>query len=469
MLEVFVFFTLAMSTGSAMPVNLLQNKSRSTAEPLASMGGLVKLPLTKQVVPVKRNNVVVSHKTTYFGTIQLGLPAQEFAVVFDTGSGHVIVPSKNCKSEACLTHRRYDPKKSSSGAEIDADGSLVQEGDERDQVTVGFGAGEVMGEFAKDVLCLGSAANGTGIGCVKTMKLIQAIEMSDNPFASFAFDGVVGLGLSALSFQPEYSFLNMLGTSGRLAQPHVGLFLAHNDDEESEISFGGLSPERLQSPLSWTSVHQPELGYWQINIKGIRLGGKPIENYQDFCSDDECKAIVDSGTSHFGVPVPLLAPLNEALTTKHTGNGTIDCRAVTAPDIEVDLGEFKLTLSTKDYARRMPFLVQNGADGERICRPRLMRVALPQLGPKLFILGEVVLKRYYTVFDWGEKRVGFGLSSQEKQDVLMLMQAFTRLGRRPAKTSTKVGFGDVLNFMQAYTGHSRRASKASSITVTFSL
>merc|ERR1719162_124217 len=101
---------------------------------------MVKIPLTKQVIPVKKNNVVVSHKTTYFGNIQLGLPAQEFSVVFDTGSGHVIVPSKNCKSEACLTHRTYDPKKSSVGVDIDADGSVVEEGAERDQVTVGFGS-----------------------------------------------------------------------------------------------------------------------------------------------------------------------------------------------------------------------------------------------------------------------------------------------------------------------------------------
>merc|ERR1719393_484490 len=126
-------------------MNLLQNKSRSSPEPgeaLLSKHAVVKLPLTKQVVPVKRNNVVVSHKTTYFGNIQLGSPAQDFSVVFDTGSGHVIVPAKNCKSEACLTHRQYDPKKSSTGLEIDADGSHVEEGAERDAVTVGFGAGE---------------------------------------------------------------------------------------------------------------------------------------------------------------------------------------------------------------------------------------------------------------------------------------------------------------------------------------
>lgn len=430
--QAFAFLLLTVSTCSS--TNLLQNKSRSGPEVSVFKGSVFKLPLTKQVVPVKRNNVVVSHKTTYFGNIKIGSPAQEFSVVFDTGSGHVIVPSRNCKSESCLTHRRYDASKSSSGKEIDADGSLVKAGEERDQVTVGFGAGEVMGEFASDVLCLGRDANADGIGCINSMKLIQAVEMSDNPFSTFAFDGVIGLGLSALSFQPEYSFLEVLKQQANIAQPHVGLFLAHNDDEESEITFGGHSPERLQSPLRWTPVSQPELGYWQIKIKSLSVGGKPI----DFCDGDACRAIVDSGTSHFGVPVPLLASLQEALTTKHPpGNETIDCRTVPAPDLEVDLGDFKLTLSTKDYARRLPFDYSNSG-GERVCRPRLMRVALPQLGPKLFILGEVVLKRYYTVFDWEQKRVGFGLSAQDKQDVLLLMQAYTRLKRRAPKIDPAV-------------------------------
>lgn len=445
-------------------MNLLQNKSRTSQEVSVLKGGMVRVPLTKQVVPVKRNNMVVSHKTTYFGNIQLGTPSKEFSVVFDTGSGHVIVPSKNCKSEACLTHRQYDPKKSTTGVEIDADGSPVEEGAERDAVTVGFGAGEVMGEFAQDTLCLG-LDEGSGVGCVKGMKLIQAVEMSDNPFASFAFDGVIGLGLSALSFQPEYSFLGMIGSQGHLDNPHVGLFLAHNDDEESEISFGGHSPERLQSPLSWTPVHQPELGYWQINIKGISVGGKAF----DFCDGDACKAIVDSGTSHFGVPVPLLAPLQEALTTKHnvTSNDTIDCRTVVAPDIDVDLGHFKLTLSTKDYARRLPFDITNGVGSERVCRPRLMRVALPQLGPKLFILGEVVLKRYYTVYDWGQKRVGFGLSAQEKQDVLLLMQSFTRLKRRPARVAVDAQH-DAVMLVQAHACLHRHPGKPSSVTLQLS-
>merc|ERR1712232_705602 len=44
---------------------------------------------------------------------------------------------------------------------------------------------------------------------------------------------------------------------------------------------------------------------------------------------------------------------------------------------------------------------QNESEVKRFCNPRTMAVNLPEpLGPKLFILGEPVLHRYYTVYNW---------------------------------------------------------------------
>jgi len=43
-----------------------------------------------------------------------------------------------------------------------------------------------------------------------------------------------------------------------------------------------------------------------------------------------------------------------------------------------------------------------------------MPVNLPEpLGPKLFILGEPLLSRYYTVYDWKEAQIGFGLAATQ--------------------------------------------------------
>merc|ERR1719446_551106 len=52
---------------------------------------------------------------------------------------------------------------------------------------------------------------------------------------------------------------------------------------------------------------------------------------------------------------------------------------------------------------------------KRHCRPKMMPVSMPApLGPKLFILGEPVLHRYYTVYDWSSPRIGFGLAASQR-------------------------------------------------------
>merc|ERR1719373_231546 len=58
-----------------------------------------------------------------------------------------------------------------------------------------------------------------------------------------------------------------------------------------------------------------------------------------------------------------------------------------------------------------------------VCAPRIMPVNLPApLGPNLFILGEPVLHRYYTVYDWKTKEIGFGLSATKRNKVKVAAQ-----------------------------------------------
>merc|ERR1719231_9001 len=53
------------------------------------------------------------------------------------------------------------------------------------------------------------------------------------------------------------------------------------------------------------------------------------------------------------------------------------------------------------------------ANGGKTCRPKLMPVNMaPPLGPNLFLLGEPLLKRYYTTFEWKNPRVGFALAAK---------------------------------------------------------
>jgi len=405
------------------------------------------VPMRRESVPVRRQGKIVSFKTSYSGIISIGAPvAQEFRVVFDTGSGHVVVPSVNCESESCLVHRTYNVSASGSGVPINADGTQVPEEEMCDQVTIGFGTGQITGEFVRDQVCLGgeNSSSRTNSSCLE-MNIITAVEMTSQPFKSFLFDGILGLGLAKLALSEDFSFFQLMVK--RLPVPQFGVFLAEGDaDGGSEIALGGFHHDKILHPLAWSPVAKSELGYWLVKIVAVRIDGEEL----DVCKDGTCTGVVDTGTSHLGIPSPFDLQFADLLTRE--AGDLLDCRLVNAPKIEYELESMNLSLSAHSYMRRLPLreginvgsatalnstnqtnvthaievpseepevLDEAATNVTRWCRPKLMPVNLPApVGPKLFILGEPVLQRYYTVYDWGQLKVGFSLANslQNKAD-----------------------------------------------------
>merc|ERR1719163_2424024 len=58
----------------------------------------------------------VVHKTAYWGSMSIGTPPQPFKVIFDTGSGNLIVPSASCTVPGCQPHKKYSNKASSTSS-----------------------------------------------------------------------------------------------------------------------------------------------------------------------------------------------------------------------------------------------------------------------------------------------------------------------------------------------------------------
>jgi len=362
--------------------------------------------LHRQRVPVRGPSGEISYKSVYFGTIFLGGPnPQEFSVVFDTGSGQVIVPSESCQSPTCRVHRRYDQRLSTgppAAQDVDYDGTPVDYGGDRDQITVSFGTGEVTGEFVQESLCLGTVDRVMDSGgkvddeCI-WIRVVSATEMTDDPFQAFSFDGVLGLSLAGLALAPEFSFFNMMVQQGKVSEPSFGVFLGDHDGEPSEICFGGRNEERIASDIEWVPVTLPDMGYWQVMVKDILVGNKSL----DFCDDGSCRAVVDTGTSLLAVPKVFVSDLQAEIL--HGQPATLpvvaDCTMAGLPSLTFVLDGMSLHLEGSDYSRM---------SGNH-CRPALMPFEIAEpLGPKLFILGEPVLRKYYTIYNWKQQQVGFG-------------------------------------------------------------
>lgn len=451
-----------------------------TADKGAQSKWPIVIPLQRSSVPIYRNGQVASHKTSYSGKISVGEPAQDFRVVFDTGSGNVIVPSVDCHNETCLLHRRYDMSQSLTGSAVNVDGSLVPQDELCDQATIGFGTGNIMGEFARDKVCLGADM------CVETT-VIMAVHMTTQPFKSFDFDGIFGLALDSLALSPDFSFFKRLADSGQGAELKFGVYLSDQRTKvSSEIALGGYSKTRLLTPLEWVPVVEKELGHWTVEVKAIRIGNRTL----DMCGiDSPCKGVVDTGTSHLGVPGSFHAAISSAL---QVGAGDVeDCRDVKAPTIELVLNGVTISLTPENYMRSVPVakgvtvgsprgvtldsldaasnaqgaprvappaggqeLVARSGGGN-VCNARLMPVNLPApIGPNLFILGEPVLQRYYSVYDWKEKRVGLGLAANKQNrkfldmpledddiedQVVILMQVKFTVTTRKARVAAPCG------------------------------
>lgn len=426
--------------------------STSAAHEDQSPGKFV-VKLHRQRVPIRTESDSLSYKNVYFGTVYIGAPEQEFSVVFDTGSGHVIVPSTACRSKTCRIHRRYNRTGSPHAADIEYDGTPVLPGQPRDQITVAFGTGQVTGQFVSESLCLSRSAASlvrdeateaaTAVAapnkeaaqpqrleedCTNPLRVVMATEMTHDPFHSFSFDGVLGLGLDSLALAPEFSFVGQLIAQGRLSKPIFGVFIADNDEDQSEICLGGYAPERMQSEPAWAPVAMPDLGHWQVQIQSVRVGNVSL----DFCNDGQCRAVVDTGASLLAVPQDLVddldAELSEALRDPPSGSTgqDVDCKHAHGAPLHFVIDGLTITLSAGDYMRPTGALQSEGdaathanaKSGEHItrCRPALMPIDFPApLGPKLFIWGEPVLRKYYTLFDFAEKRIGFGLAAHENK------------------------------------------------------
>mmetsp|Transcript_17292 Transcript_17292/g.31049 ORF Transcript_17292/g.31049 Transcript_17292/m.31049 type:complete len:584 (-) Transcript_17292:43-1794(-) len=524
--RMFTSLLLAASTVVIAAATGLSPSANSTAVQAEEEHKPFLLSLRRESVPIRRQGKIASFKTSYSGIISVGSPSQDFRVVFDTGSGHVVLPSSKCKSETCMMHKRYDPSISEKALLMNADGVHVGPGEQADQVTIGYGTGEITGEFAQDRVCMGldstgSATSGqpglelTGNTLCTDVYVVMAVEMSPQPFKTFGFDGILGLGLSSLALSENFSYFGMLANQEQVTSSRFGVFLTEADEhEESEIAFGGYNKARTLTPIQWTPVPKADLGYWQVSIKAIRIGGVEL----DVCMDGTCRGIVDTGTSHLGVPAPFDKQIAAMVT--QDAHDILDCRLADAPIIEIELPGVSLTIHPETYMRRLPlregvtvgsakgvrmtveevkatfgdragtsasgsndraggsqdamsvlsvketmragaaaqaaqpaasstglFSLRRGSDrqappdatkgalsarpaAKRHCRPRMMPVTMPEpLGPKLFILGEPVLHRYYTVYDWKAAQIGFGLASKHANQVDRMDRLATADGR----------------------------------------
>lgn len=356
---------------------------------------------TTVTVQGAKDNAKAIHKSAYFGDISVGTPPQKFSVVFDTGSANLIIPGGDCTSTACKMHDRFDRTSSSTVSQVNCDGGEVPAGEEPDAVTITFGTGSITGECLRDQVCIGELCS--------QGDFISATEESSHPFASFKFDGVLGLALPVMAQSDAFSLVSRMDNSN-IAQPLFSVFLSDSSSEDSEVTFGDIKESHMSSDLVWVPVSR-QTGYWEVKIDDIAVNNEP----QSMCQD--CQVAVDTGTSQLAGPSDLIAQLRRVLNVQS------DCSNFDRlPKLGFIIGSHVLNLSPTDYVDK----------GYSYCDVSLMPLDVPPPKGPLFVFGIPFLQKFFTVYDHANQKVGFAVAKHTGQESEQLVQV--SLGQTRSKS-----------------------------------
>ncbi|XP_044307238.1 gastricsin-like [Varanus komodoensis] len=319
---------------------------------------------------------------SYYGQISIGTPAQNFLVLFDTGSSNLWVPSVYCQSEACTNHPLFDPSQSSTYSSNGQTFSLQ------------YGTGSLTGVFGYDTVTI------QGISISNQEFGLSETEPGTN-FVYSQFDGILGLAYPSISAGGATTVMQGLLQENLLDAPVFSFYLSGQEGSQGggELVLGGVDSNLYSGQIFWTPVTQE--AYWQIGIESFYIGNE----ITDWCGQG-CQGIVDTGTSLLTAPGQIFAELMQYIGAQEDSNGeyVVSCSNIQSmPTITFTINGNNFPLSPSAYV-----LENNGG----YCSIGIMPTYLPsQNGQPLWILGDVFLRSYYSVYDLGNNQIGFAAAA----------------------------------------------------------
>eukprot|EP01068_Selenidium_serpulae_P001476 Selendium_serpulae@DN1620_c0_g1_i1.p1 len=312
----------------------------------------------------------------YYGEIYMGKDPTPFTAIFDTGSSNVWVPSTDCK-RSCAKHHRY------------RHGESYVRDDRR--FYIAYGSGPVEGFLSNDDVTVGPI----------TLKNYTFAEVTNAgglgmAYAMGRFDGIFGLGWPSISvdyLEPPFS---VMVKEGLVKEPVFSFYLGKNNGEEGELGFGVIDEAHFEPPLTWAEL--VDESFWLVDLDQVAVGDSEVSSHE--------RAIIDSGTSLIAGPSSSVRTLAHKIGAKplpmNRGLYSIKCSAVhSAPDLSFTMGGKRFSVAAADY------IVKLGRNPLLPCLLGIMSMDTAKDGPPQWILGDVFMRKYYTVFDYGKKRVGF--------------------------------------------------------------
>jgi len=255
-----------------------------------------------------------------------------------------------------------------------------------------YGSGPVSGVLGVDQVSAGGVTAKD-----QTFALIDNVKGLGLAYSVGKFDGILGLAFQSISVDNLTTVFENMVDQKAVPEPLFAFYLSKTSGADGELTIGGIDKSHYTGELTYVDLTSES--YWETKLDGMFLSdGSSVTT--------ATKVILDSGTSILAGPSADVKALAAKVGAKpfwlNHNEYTIDCSKVSSlPDLTVVMGNTNFTLSGSDYTLKTGPLCLFAFTGIDIPAPR---------GP-LWIMGDVFMRKYYTVFDWGSKRLGFGVAA----------------------------------------------------------
>jgi len=312
------------------------------------------------------------YNAQFYGQIALGTPPQNFQVIFDTGSSNLWIPGKSCRT---CTHAKYHSEKSST---YERNGQIYE---------ITYGSGSVKGFLSEDKLTIGGLE-------VPNQVFGEATNFPDDSINNGKFDGILGMAYPSIAVDKVTPPMQNLMSQGLVNSGVFSFYLPSKSGNEGELMIGGIDSSYFTGEMTYVDLIEDS--WWKINVDSISLGGPRV-------SRSSINAIVDTGTSFLAGPSTQIEKI-VSLTGAEDDNGEykISCESIDKlPKLSFEIDGKIYVLTGEDY------VLDFGSD---VCILGLTSMEFNEFTQEPFwILGDVFIRKYFTVFDFENNRVGFAL------------------------------------------------------------
>ena len=317
----------------------------------------------------------------YFGEISIGKSKQPFKVIFDTGPSNLWIPAPNCTG--CGSHPKFREVDSSSYKHGPFPGLAAQGFD------LTYGSGEVKGYLGSDSVVMGGVAvNDQVFGEVYDPKGLGLA------YKVGKFDGILGMAWPRISVDGIPPVFHNMVTQKAVGEPVFSFHLG-KDGASGELVLGGVDSSHYNGELNYLPLSNET--YWEVELQGMSLGGKSVTNVQ--------RAILDTGTSVLAGPTAEVEAIANQIGAHpvlpfgpYKKEFIVPCsKLAKLPSLTITLGGNNFTLTASDYTLDI---------AKTECMFGFTGIDMPPEVGDIWILGDVFLRKFYTVFDVGQRRVG---------------------------------------------------------------